>query len=39
MPSRPAAWFGLLGQLCRIGIAFVFLSAGVLKSLDPEVFT
>src|SRR5437867_1696297 len=39
MPSRPAAWFGLLGHLCRIGIAFVFLSAGVLKSFDPEGFT
>jgi uncharacterized membrane protein YphA (DoxX/SURF4 family) len=35
-PGRRAV--RLLGHLCRLGLAYVFLAAGVLKGLDPEGF-
>ncbi len=36
--ARSHRWLVLLGFVCRIIVAFVFLTAGILKSFDPDGF-
>lgn len=38
MPSLLTGLFRFVGHLCRLALAFVFLSAGFFKGLDPEGF-